>query len=198
MSDSVFVLPDCVSECDEKALSSDGDGTKNSEPVIANDVPLSSDFDDVHAIVVKELLEHKEVWVGETADPKLVLERFKSIQVPEMHLIHGSVVAKLGHVPRSSDVDENGQPYWVTLEHLVDTWKPHDDLKDFKLTFLSHRWSGWGVFDDEQNTKAAAISRISEYNKDCYGWDLYWWVDWTCANQDDTTGQLLVLICVLI
>jgi hypothetical protein len=106
-----------------------------------------------------------------------VVERFKALEgrVPMMHLIHGLTVEKLGRLPRSDEVGEDGLPYWKTIEELHSEWKPHpfegrdaDTSREYKkcnITFLSHRWSKptLGLPDDDEHTKAMVVVKQSRY-----------------------------------
>lgn len=152
-------------------------------------------FDLVHSIVVKEIMDHPEVWVCETKDYRKVVERLRQIEVPAMNLIHGSVIERLGRIPRSSERDESGNPYYVTLDDVVSNWEPHDDMTDFEIDFLSHRWSfpREGLPDDELNSKAEIVVRLSNYTKSLYKKDCYWWIDYTCADQENCAGHIASL-----
>ncbi|KAJ1636250.1 hypothetical protein T492DRAFT_1141243 [Pavlovales sp. CCMP2436] len=161
-------------------------------------------FDEVHDAVCDELEAHPEVWVRESKEMGLVVERFKALEgsVPMMHLIHGLAIEKLDRLPRSDELDDEGKPYWRTLEDLHAAWKPHpfenDPTREYKklnVVFLSHRWSKptLGLPDDDDNTKASIVVKQSKYGRDTYETDNWWWVDWVCANQNNTAGHIAAL-----
>jgi hypothetical protein len=149
-----------------------------------------ANFAEVFTSVIQELKDHPEVWIGQHSEPSAVLERMKKLGGPEMMLVHGKVVTTLGRVPRFGETDSNGQSYTVTLEHVVRTWEPHDGLKKFELTFLSHRST---TEPDEEGAIAKAIQEMSSYCAEVYHDDLYWWVDCACVDQDISVGKILVV-----
>jgi len=87
-----------------------------------------NEFAQAHNIVVGELNQNPDVWIGETKEYSRFLERFQCLEVPEMCLIKGIVVERLGHIPRYDAVDVNGQHYWITLRALVESWTRHDGM----------------------------------------------------------------------
>jgi hypothetical protein len=161
-------------------------------------------FEEMHDAVSKEIREHAEVWVREKKDLNKVVQRFKALEkkVPAMNLIHGLTIAQLKRIPRCDERMENGDYYSITLENLVSSWKPRSiennvgtKYNAFKIVYFSHRWSdsSAGIADDEINSKAETIRSVTMYYRDVHQIDLYWWIDWSCANQDHLTGYIASL-----
>lgn len=81
-------------------------------------------------------------------------------------------------------MDEDGQPYWRTIEELHSEWKPHpfegkdaDTSREYKkcdISFLSHRWSlpTQGLPDDDEHTKAMVDVwfRLLDYARRLHPW----------------------------
>lgn len=158
-------------------------------------------FTQIHNAVIEELDTHPNIWIGQSKDMNKVLERFKAIEhkVPMMRVIHGKIIEKIGHIPRSSETDEEGNPYWEPLSKVLTEWKP-TPIEDKGImyarpifNFLSHRWSSPRAPDDDDNSKATIVAKLTQYGRNVYQTDMYWWIDFTCANQDDTVGHIATL-----
>lgn len=142
------------------------------------------DFDEVHEIVKKELLDNKEKWIGERTDPTFSSARYQALPVPMMRLIGGRTIRDVlhGRIPRSSEVGADGKPYWITLQDLTE--QPRNGLDGITLAFFSHRWcnpttsvSGavgddWTA-DDATNTKGKALIKLTNYLASAYKVDAY-------------------------
>lgn len=172
-------------------------------PASAAEPPLA--FDAVHAAVVAEIEAHADVWVRERKDLEAVVARFRALRgrVPMMRLVHGSTLAQLGRIPRSDELGADGAPYWRPLDEVHAAWEARPIEGDaagrryarLNVAFLSHRWTrpAEGRPDDASGSKAQIVRALTQYGRSVYAHDSWWWIDWTCADQQHTAGHIAAL-----
>ena len=97
-----------------------------------------------------------------------------------MLVISADVLRNLRRIPRSS---ENAA---VNVRQAL-----HDNAV---LVYFSHRWLNAGNPDDDQGTKCRALLNWCEWYENDYSGQktsrkLYFWIDWSCLDQDFNDGH---------
>jgi len=101
---------------------------------------------------------------------------------PAMTVLHWRDIVVLQRIPRSSE----GKT--ITLQTAHDICRQRE--KKMNIVFFSHKWTRPSLDpsiahpDDADGSKAKAMVKLAEYNLRVYGSETFYFVDYSCINQD--------------